>query len=817
MATINLKIKSDFEQAERDFKDLAAVSESTRTKIEKFSKSFESESIDKFAEKNRLAGIAVAATSGKFAGMQTEARGLQREIQRLIKAGMNPQNEALKRLTSDHDKLQKEIAQTTAATNKQSGSFAKAAKSAAIFAAGFLSLRAIGNGLTSIVDSARMIEDATASFQPLLGSFEKAKDLVNELNIVAAETPFQFQDIAKSVEKLLPALNGNVEKSIKVFKMLGDTAGGNAQKLESITRGFSKAMLKGKVDMESLNMIAEAGVPIFTEMAASMGYGKDQMQLFFKEISSGKVSTDELEKAFQRMTGEGGIFFEGMITASKTTSGVLSTMSDNLKLAGAALGQELLPFIKSFALAVVKVAGSFVKWAKDGDNLKNVLSAIGYILAGAAAGFAAYVIASGAAAAATSGFVAAIIALTVAMKANWLLVLVGLLVSALVPAIIWAANNWDKFKFGLIYGTKQMIIGLSEVGIAMMKTVLVPIGLLLEQLAKLPKVGKNFQGMATNVKGFTASLEKGLQAQKNSAEQLRRDFAESQKVVDADLPGKSADQTEAANDRKKASDTARALNFIQTLETMKLSEQAMQEQQIQAATDFFIKRAEMEGVDFETRMEFLKAQNEKVASIRGLNDKQRLMAEVAIRRAIENEEKKLTAARVAFGQHMISNVGSMLTDLQTIFQNAGKESKALAYALKGVAMAEAAINSYLAFTKTLANPMLPFPFDMVAAGIVLAAGLAKQVAIASTPIPSGQTGLEYTVPDTRTNKNDRAPVNASAGEHVSISPRGEDQNQSRDIKIDVGERNLFSILQRGIDTGRIDISQKNITRGVFAT
>ena len=109
----------------------------------------------------------------------------------------------------------------------------------------------------------------------------------------------------------------------------------------------------------------------------------------------------------------------------------------------------------------------------------------------------------------------------------------------------------------------------------------------------------------------------------------------------------------------------------------------------------------------------------------------------------------------------------MLQDLQTVFKNAGNESYALAVAMKAVAAAEALINSYLAYMRSLAE--FPPPMSYIAAAVSLAAGLARQAAILSTPIPKSQTGLtEYTVPDTRTNRHDNAAVMASPGERVTV-------------------------------------------------
>lgn len=215
-------------------------------------------------------------------------------------------------------------------------------------------------GIIELVSQYSKIEDATAAFTPLLGGADKARQLVDALNQAAADTPFRFNDLSDAAKQLLPVMNGDITKTIDTIKMLGDTAGGNAQKLESITHGFTKAMLKGKVDMESLNMIGEAGVPIFTELANSMG--KKVNPAFFKMISAGKVTTAQLTKAFVKMTSAGGIFFKGMDIASQTTSGLWSTLQDNISLTAASLGEVLAPTIKELIVGATDIAQQIRAW-----------------------------------------------------------------------------------------------------------------------------------------------------------------------------------------------------------------------------------------------------------------------------------------------------------------------------------------------------------------------------------------------------------------------------------------------------------------------
>lgn len=226
---------------------------------------------------------------------------------------------------------------------------------------GTVAVGALTAGIGLLVREFSKVEDAQARFQPILGSIEKAEEMVAKLNETSATTPFQFENLADAANQLLPVMNGNIDETIRTLRMLGDTAGGSAQRLDSVTRGFTNAMLKGKVDMDSLKMIAEAGVPIFDDLAAVMGM--DVGPKFFKMISSGRVTTQQLTKAFEKATGAGGKFYKGMEIASKTTSGMISTLKDNISRAAAEIGGALAPTIKDLIGQATVVAGRVREWA----------------------------------------------------------------------------------------------------------------------------------------------------------------------------------------------------------------------------------------------------------------------------------------------------------------------------------------------------------------------------------------------------------------------------------------------------------------------
>lgn len=233
------------------------------------------------------------------------------------------------------------------------------------------------------VDEASKIENAEAFFTPVLGSAQKAAKLVGMLNKEAAITPFRFEDLSKVASSLLPLMNGDLNKVISTFRLLGDTSGGSVDKLQRITLGYTKALLKGKVTLESLNIIAEAGVPIFSEMAKAMnlGEGTKGTAKLFKMITAGKVPVEMLTKTFEKMGAKGGLFYKGMITASETFTGITSTLEDNVSMTAASIGKELLSMAKEYALKAIEITGKIREWV--GQNKELIASKFKEFLQGA--------------------------------------------------------------------------------------------------------------------------------------------------------------------------------------------------------------------------------------------------------------------------------------------------------------------------------------------------------------------------------------------------------------------------------------------------
>jgi len=222
-------------------------------------------------------------------------------------------------------------------------------------------------GAASIGAASRM-EDIKAAFIPLTGSAENAEKMINALNKEAAKTPHTLNEIADVSKQLLPVIGNDVDGITEAFRMLGDTAGGNTQKLDSITRGYVKTLSMGKVSMEALNMISDAGVPIQSQLAKNMNVTVEEL---YSMVSAGKVTSEELTKTFRTMTSEGGLFFNGMEIASQTFSGRVSTAKDSLEQLARALGEYLMPYAK----AALEWFIDFAAWGLENDRIAKTLNA----------------------------------------------------------------------------------------------------------------------------------------------------------------------------------------------------------------------------------------------------------------------------------------------------------------------------------------------------------------------------------------------------------------------------------------------------------
>nr|DAE59020.1 MAG TPA: tail tape measure protein [Caudoviricetes sp.] len=253
------------------------------------------------------------------------------------------------------------------------------------------------------------MESYLTNFKVMLGDEQLAAEKLEEIRRMAASTPFSLSDLTEGTQTLLQ-FGVAADDTTGVLKRLGDISLGNADKLQTLVRAYGKMSSAQKVTLENVNMMIDAGFNPLNQICDATG---ESMSALYKRISDGKVSFNELEAAVAAATSEGGQFYNGMLEASQTFNGRLSTLKDNV----AALTGELTSgLFSALGDIIVKANELVVSITEDDSKMAALKETIG-VLTAAVVAVTAAVLSYKATVAATTAITALQTAATTAMAA----------------------------------------------------------------------------------------------------------------------------------------------------------------------------------------------------------------------------------------------------------------------------------------------------------------------------------------------------------------------------------------------------------------
>ena len=188
----------------------------------------------------------------------------------------------------------------------------------------YLAGKLFKDALTQGVQFNAQIEQYTTSFEVMTGSAEKATEVVEKLKKIGAETPFELPQLAE-VTQLLMNYGFTADEAIDRMNMLGDISQGNADKMNRIAMAYGQMSSAGKVQLEDIKQMIEAGFNPLQEISQTTG---ESMESLYDRISKGTISVDEITASMVRSTSEGGKYFQSMEKQSDTLNGKISTLKD---------------------------------------------------------------------------------------------------------------------------------------------------------------------------------------------------------------------------------------------------------------------------------------------------------------------------------------------------------------------------------------------------------------------------------------------------------------------------------------------------------
>lgn len=215
---------------------------------------------------------------------------------------------------------------------------------------------AIGGFVQTTQSMNSSLENTRGSFGVLLGSAEKAEEMINKMRVAAQTTTMSFEEFRNSGKYLL-SFQFEASKVVDITKSIGAAVYAlNAQDvggMERIIRALGQMKAAGKITLENLNQLTEVGVPA-VKMLSDV-FGTTTMEIT-QMISKGLLPADEaingLIAQFQRLYGASGD------QMAQNLSVVTSNLGDFWQQAQQVVGSGVFTVYKQQLQEVTKVLGS---------------------------------------------------------------------------------------------------------------------------------------------------------------------------------------------------------------------------------------------------------------------------------------------------------------------------------------------------------------------------------------------------------------------------------------------------------------------------
>ena len=263
---------------------------------------------------------------------------------------------------------------------KAAFNFGEFAKNAGLGATAILGTLTAGIGFGAKV--AGDLEAARNGFVALLGSAEKADEVMSRVKQEAASTPFEIPGLVAGAQALT-AVTKDGNKAIDVLMDVGAavaTSGKGQAELDRVILNLQQIASTGKLTAMDIRQF-QGAIPIFNDIVAGIG-------MTTSELQDADNAAELLFLAFQKAASEGGITAEGFTSQAGTFNQLVSNLQDNLTIMASDLitNSGLFDILKD-AIAGVNdflsyLAPKLIEFANWAANNQPVIAAIAGVIGG---------------------------------------------------------------------------------------------------------------------------------------------------------------------------------------------------------------------------------------------------------------------------------------------------------------------------------------------------------------------------------------------------------------------------------------------------
>lgn len=254
----------------------------------------------------------------------------------LYAGSANPAKEATNMLTDSMSQMIERMKSAPTAGEGMTSLFQRVTGDAHMLSATLLGGLGFEQLAGSIFNTRSQFQQLEISFNTMLGSADKSKQLMDELIQTAAHTPFDMSSITGGAKQLL-AYGTEAKDVNKTLVQLGDIASGLNIPLGELVYLYGTTVSQGRMFTMDLRQFMGRGVPLAEELGKILHQNTTEVQ---ESVSKGKVTSDIFKEAIANMTQAGGRFGGLMEQQSKTLEGQWSNIGDSIQQAFNEIGKK---------------------------------------------------------------------------------------------------------------------------------------------------------------------------------------------------------------------------------------------------------------------------------------------------------------------------------------------------------------------------------------------------------------------------------------------------------------------------------------------
>jgi hypothetical protein len=230
--------------------------------------------------------------------------------------------------------------------------------------------------MSSLIDITGQFEVQRMALRNMLQDVDGADKIFQDLYQFSSDSTYRFSELAKYA-KQLAAFDIGKDSLLETTKMLGDVASGVGVSMDRLILAYGHVKSSGFLRGIQLRSFSQNGVPVLEELSRMFTEieGKAvSLGDVFDKMMKREIPFEMVEQAFQRMTSEGGKFYQMQEVLAKTLAGQINILKGRWENMLAAVGNANSGILKNTVSAISEAISNYENFGK---YLKELIAAFG--------------------------------------------------------------------------------------------------------------------------------------------------------------------------------------------------------------------------------------------------------------------------------------------------------------------------------------------------------------------------------------------------------------------------------------------------------